>query len=536
MTLDVSGKSLSYLILIACVAGCGSGAASQPVGGSADRDGAARDTTVDDTSGGPGGASAQLIDPSNPATASSGGAALDGAGGAGSEGVGGTATSDGPGIGGGTTADPGTGSGGLGLTSDPGAAGAMTADPGAGGTPGTAGGSTADPPAEDGGSTADPPGVGGGTTADPGTGGGTTVDPGTGGGTTVDPGTGGGTTVDPGTGGAGGATSDPGTGGTTSDPGTGGTDYCPPGDSTLNGVLRDFKEDHPDFEDYIGEGTPGLVEDVLGPDGKPVYTGLCDASVTYPNENCPYDQQMTTQADFDQWYRDVPGVNLTTTHPLVFRQNGDVCTYHSSAFFPIDNQLWGNEGNANNSHFTMEFHADFAYRGGEVFRFSGDDDVWVFVNGILALDLGGMHHELGGEIDFDQAASDLGLEVGGVYTLDFFYAERHTTESNLWIDMNLAILDCYGNPIFGEDGLGCLPPCTELATAWAGTSCDICSTATQSDQLQCRDFLDCYLANSCGPDQCGDNDDICGVNAIGGGGGAKEIADQVFRCVCNSNS
>ncbi len=538
MRLGARCKSLSYLILIVLVAGCSSGADSQPTSGSADEDGAGWGTPVDDISVGPGGATALLEDPSNPSSTSGGGSALEGAGGTTGDGSGGDTTSDGPGVGGGTTADPGAPTGGSGTTSDPGAAGATTADPGIGGTsadPGTGGGSTSDPPGVGGGVTEDP-GTGGGTTVDPGTGGGTTMDPGTGGGTTVDPGTGGGTTVDPGTGGAGGATSDPGTGGTTSDPGTGGTDYCPPDTSTLNGVVRDFKEDHPDFEDYIGEGTPGLVEDVLGPDGKPAYTGLCDASVTYPNDACPYDQQMTTQVDFDQWYRDVPGVNLTTTHPLVFRQNGDVCTYHSSAFFPIDGQLWGNEGNANNSHFTMEFHADFAYRGGEVFRFSGDDDVWVFVNGILALDLGGMHHELGGEIDFDQAAADLGLEVGGVYGLDFFYAERHTTESNLWIDMNLAVVDCDGNLIFGEDGLGCLPPCTELAADWEGTPCDICSTATQSDQLQCRDFLDCYLANSCGPDQCGDNDDICGVNAIGGGGGAKEIADQVFRCVCNSNS
>jgi hypothetical protein len=116
MTLEASRKSLSYLILIACAAGCSSGADSLPAGRGADQDGAAQDTTVDDTSVGPRGAGAQLTDPSNPATASGGGTVLDGVGGAASGGVGGTSTSDGPGIGGGTTADPGVGSGGLAIT------------------------------------------------------------------------------------------------------------------------------------------------------------------------------------------------------------------------------------------------------------------------------------------------------------------------------------------------------------------------------------------------------------------------------------
>jgi fibro-slime domain-containing protein len=38
---------------------------------------------------------------------------------------------------------------------------------------------------------------------------------------------------------------------------------------------------------------------------------------------------------------------------------------------------------------------------GEQFTFIGDDDVWIFINGRLATDLGGLHTEVGGVIDLD---------------------------------------------------------------------------------------------------------------------------------------
>ena len=137
------------------------------------------------------------------------------------------------------------------------------------------------------------------------------------------------------------------------------------------------------------------------------------------------------------------GVNEAEPLTLAFSAaGGGVYTFEDSSFFPIDGRMLGNEGNIHNYHFTFELHTTFVYNGGETFRFRGDDDVFAYINGRRVIDLGGVHTVEEDSVDLDARAADLGLTLGGEYPLDFFFAERHTEESNFRIDTSIVFHNC----------------------------------------------------------------------------------------------
>jgi fibro-slime domain-containing protein len=232
------------------------------------------------------------------------------------------------------------------------------------------------------------------------------------------------------------------------DPAGGNTtvDSPPDGCFKVIGVVRDFKGSneaggHPDFETYSGsKPTTGLVGPMLGGDRKPIYGAACD--MPGKTAACPYNQQMTTKAAFDQWYRTVAGTNMAYQISFIFEPNMGVTTFQSEAFFPLDGAGFGNGPNNHNFGFTTELHTKFVYKGGETFTFTGDDDLWVFVNKKLALDLGGLHPSATDTIDMDAMAGPLGLVKGTAYDIELFHAERHTSASHFRVDTNFVFIDC----------------------------------------------------------------------------------------------
>jgi fibro-slime domain-containing protein len=248
---------------------------------------------------------------------------------------------------------------------------------------------------------------------------------------------------------------------------------------TLTGVVRDFRAfnvagGHPDFERYSTGHRVEMVEPELDGDGKPLLAGqgrtvtaqfrdsqgrninpamfdaargdvagvLADATAT----------AVTNAASFAQWYRDTPGINLSKPHAIVlqrqaasnlyvFEATNNPATQAIEGFFPADHDLYNDmiPAYGHNYFFTFELSATFVYRRGtgQVFTFAGDDDVWVFIDNRLVIDVGGVHGPVTQTIDLDRID---GLEDGQAYPLKFFFAERHTTGSNCRIETSLTLV------------------------------------------------------------------------------------------------
>ncbi|MGA2448664.1 MAG: DUF4215 domain-containing protein [Polyangiaceae bacterium] len=315
---------------------------------------------------------------------------------------------------------------------------------------------------------------------------------------------------------------------------------------------------HPDFnrDSYEPGTTPrtGLVAQQLGTDNEPVF-----ASTTGDDPTSP---ALTGAVPFCWWYHDTGCSGAGSTNPYAMDvwldavQNpmtlqltpqvagSTVYEFNNQAFFPLNNLGWDNPsatlnpywyndpqtsagkdgaGNAvagvQNFSFTSELHYRFTYQAmlaasanPPAFTFTGDDDVWAFVNGQLFMDLGGMHPAKSGSVTLNTTeGTALGLVDQGIYSIDVFQAERHVTQSTYLLTMQ----------DFIHQISQCTASCGDGLPA-AGKQCDLGAANNTGSYGGCTKT--CTLAGYCGdgivqnpPEQC----DLGAANNTGGYGGCN---------------
>jgi fibro-slime domain-containing protein len=237
----------------------------------------------------------------------------------------------------------------------------------------------------------------------------------------------------------------------------------------------------------------GTVADaMLDADGNPI---PCTFKYQYDPDTNPTGGKTDCQKMEDLGYEQLPGscfsdngtykayyiVSKADGNPLFFPVDDDPFTpaserkaatippyYDASATWPKDKDATGKE-RLHNFSFTSEVRYWFPYDKNKSYTldFVGDDDVWVFINGKLAVDLGGVHTPVDGQVVIgangngsttvtatyplsppptsSKQTANLGLQDGKVYEIAVFQAERQTDGSSYKLTLsgfNAAPSDC----------------------------------------------------------------------------------------------
>lgn len=256
-----------------------------------------------------------------------------------------------------------------------------------------------------------------------------------------------------------------------------------------------------DYNAWTGSANPysNIMKKTLGKDSYPVLNKGNEESSSYlfstdsgTGKTVYSDANYLFKKDADGYYEYDSAKNFAqfdekTKHFTVYKVPGsstnainlqkDSGNKPHGSFFPF-NTLGDSiyegiheiSGNSPDFHFGMTMSAKFIQpKDGKingnnmVFEFSGDDDVWVYIDGVLVLDIGGIHNAASGSINFANGnvtvgnnnnlnlrklfadANEEGDFVSGenrfadytMHTINFYYLERGEGDSNCKLKFNL---------------------------------------------------------------------------------------------------
>lgn len=194
------------------------------------------------------------------------------------------------------------------------------------------------------------------------------------------------------------------------------------------------------------------------------------------------------------------------------------------------------DGEEHNFYFTSEVRYLFKYVGGEKLEFFGDDDVFVYINGQLTLDLGAPHERLLGDVvlsdtsavstvyeadgDEEVTQTPMNLVPGNIYEIAIFHADRHPRESNYQLSLQG----------FSTTQSECKPACGD-GVATTGEECD--DGAANNDTLYGGCTTMCKYGPYCG-DEIVNGEEQCDLglanNASYGDEGCTSACTVPSRC------